>query len=367
MRLILLIGALLFLGSSADAARVKDVADIYGVRSNPVTGVGLVTGLNRTGDSLRSEATIQALLKQLQNQGITLSLDQLRSRNVALVSVHAEIPTSARPGAKVDVTVASTGDAMSLEGGVLQMTVLMAANRQAYAIASGPLVIGGYNVEQGGNISRKNHPTVGRVPQGATVERANENRLALNQQPTLDWVLKNPDFTTANRLAERINETFEESLGEDIAFPIDEGTVRVSVPPDYQGRAVALVALIESVELDVDAPARVLINEKTGTVVMGSDVQIAPVAVAHGGLSIEIQRQNDVSQPGILSQGATTAVSNSTVSTTEGQGQLTLVSGATIGELVNALNAMGVTPRDLIQIMIAIQQAGALHAELEVY
>jgi flagellar P-ring protein precursor FlgI len=363
MYLFLLLGVLMGLGSDAHAARVKDIADIYGVRTNTVTGVGLVTGLNRSGDSMRSEATSQALLRQLQNQGITLTLDQLRSRNIALVTVHAEIPTSARPGGKLDVTVSSTGDATSLEGGMLQMTVLFATNRQAYAVATGALVIGGYNVEQGGNISRKNHPTVGRIPFGATVERANEARMALNQQTTLEWMLKKPDFTTANRMAEQINA----SLNATIAAPIDDGTIQVSIPAEYQGRTVALVALIESVELEVDSPARVLINEKTGTVVMGADVKIAPVAVAHGGLSIEVQREVDVSQPGALSAGQTVGYANDTVTATESDGQLTLVGGATIGELVSALNKMGVKPRDLIQILIAIQQAGALHADLEVY
>jgi flagellar P-ring protein precursor FlgI len=363
MRLLFFLTTLACLSSSANAARVKDIADIHGVRTNSVTGVGLVTGLNRTGDSIRNEATIQALLKQLQNQGITLTIDQLRSRNVALVTVHGEIPSSSRRGAKIDVTVSSTGDAMSLEGGMLQMTVLMAGNRQVYAVAHGPLVIGGSNVEQGGNISRKNHPTVGRVPLGATVERENENRLNLAGQQALEWLLKKPDFTTASRLAEQINAAFPEP----IASPLDEGTVRVEIPEDYRGREVALIAMIEVVELEVDSPARVLINEKTGTIVMGADVKIAPVAVAHGGLSIEIQRSVTASQPGALSGGQTAVVANDTVTTTESEGQLTLVGGATIGELVSALNKMGVKPRDLIQILIAIQQAGALHADLEVY
>lgn len=363
MRLFTMMLALLCLGPAAHAARVKDIADIYGIRSNSVTGVGLVTGLNRTGDSIRSEATVQALLKQLQNQGITLTLDQLQSRNVALVTVHAEIPASARPGARVDVTVSSTGDATSLEGGMLQMTMLMGPDREIYGTAHGALVIGGYNIEQAGNISRKNHPTVGRVPQGGTVEMDNPYRMHLSQQERLEWLLKQPDFTTANRLAEKINEAFPQP----IAVPADEGSVQVVIPDDYRGREVALVALIEAVELDVDSPARVLINEKTGTIVMGADVKIAPVAVAHGGLSIEIQRQVDVSQPGALSQGQTTAFANDTVTASEADGQLTLLDGATIGELVSALNKMGVKPRDLIQILIAIQQAGALHAELEVY
>jgi len=347
----------------AHASRVKDIADIYGVRDNQLTGVGVVTGLNRTGDSVRNKASLQVVINQLQSYGITLPVEQLQSRNIALVTVQADIPSSARPGSQVDITVSSTGDAMSLEGGVLQMTVLYGLDRKRYASASGPLVIGGYSVEQGGNVARKNHPTVGRVPLGATVEEFSPNRFLLSQQERLEWMLKNPDFTTASRLAEQINAAFENP----IAVPVDESAVQVVVPDEFRGREVALVAMIEAVEIEVDSPARVLINEKTGTVVMGADVKISPVAVAHGGLSIEIKRQVDVSQPGALSQGQTVPYANDTVTATEGDGQLTLIDGATIGELVSALNKMGVKPRDLIQILIAIQQAGALQADLEVY
>ena len=365
MRL-LIFGVALWLGlgsAPAQAARVKDIADVYGVRSNMVSGVGLVTGLNRTGDSMRSEATIQTLAKRLQNQGITLTLDQISSRNVAVVMVNARIPASARAGQRLDVEVSSIGDATSLEGGVLQMTVLLAPNRQAYGVAQGPLVIGGYNVEQAGNVTRKNHPTVGRVPMGGVVERENENRLLVNQLDQVEWLLKQPDFTTARRFAEQVNT----QLGEGLAIPLDEGTISIKVPDEHRGRTVDFIALIEALDVAIDAPARVLINEKTGTVVMGADVKIAPVAVAHGGLSIEVKRNVEASQPGALATGgSTTLVSNSAIQASEVEGRLTIIEGVTIGELVAALNKMGVKPRDLIQILIAIQAAGALHAELEV-
>jgi len=361
MRLLLLIWTMLFV-DIGHAARVKDIADVYGVRGNMVSGVGLVTGLNRTGDSVRSEATTQALAKRLQGHGITLALEQIRSRNVAMVMVNTWVPASARPGQRLDVEVSSIGDATSLEGGVLQLTPLFAADRQTYAVAQGAMTVGGYSVEQAGNSSRKNHPTVGRVPVGATVERENPNRVAMDELAVIDWLLKNPDFTTAQRFATEVNV----QAGTEIARAIDEGTVSVQVPDIYRGREVDFIASIEAIQVDPDVAARVMINERTGTVVMGADVRISPVAVAYGGLSIEVRRTNSVSQPGMFSGGTTEVISNDAIQVTEGEGQLTLIGGVTMGELVNALNKMGVTPRDLIQILISIQASGALHAELEV-
>ena len=350
------------LGGEAQAARVKDIARIYGVRGNMVSGVGLVTGLNRTGDSSNSEVTVQMLMRRLQGQGISVPMEAFRSRNVAVVMVNAWLPSSARPGQQIVVEVSSTGDSTSLAGGVLQPTPLLALDRQVYAIAQGPVVIGGYSVEQAGNRAQKNHTTTGRIPAGATVERHNPNRMDFSQAVSLDWLLNTPDFTTARRMAEAVNT----ELGEEAAMALDEGAVQVQIPDDYLGRTVEFIALVEALQVAPDTGARVIINERTGTVVMGDGVRISPVAVAHGGLSIEIKRTNEASQPGMLSGGQTAVVTNDTIDISEEEGQLSLIEGVTVGDLVASLNQMGVRPRDLVQILVSIQAAGALHAELVV-
>jgi flagellar P-ring protein FlgI len=354
-----------------EAARIKDISDVYGIRDNAVTGYGLVTGLKRTGDTIRNEATIRTLSKRLQGLGITLTIDQIRSRNVAVVMVTGKIPVSARPGQKIDVEVSSAGDATSIEGGVLQLTPLLAPNGVSYAVAQGSVVVGGFSVSagcsagadcSGGASNRKNHTTTGQVPMGGTVERENTNRLDIQRQEQINLLLKRPDFTTAKRMADAINIT----LGEDLSIAVDQSAVAVQVPAEYQGDVVSLLATLEGIDVEVDIPARVVINERTGTVVMGSDVRITPVAVAHGGLSIQVTNQPVVSQPDPLTAGSTVVGSQMDIQAQEMDGQLTLVGGATIGELVNALNQLGVKPRDLVQILVTIRAAGALHADLEV-
>jgi flagellar P-ring protein precursor FlgI len=358
----LLLALALVSPQAAEAARVKDIAHVYGVRDNILTGTGLVTGLNRTGDSRRNEATIRAYANRLQGLGFTVSTDEILARNVAVVMVTARLGAGARPGALLDIEVSSSGDATSLEGGVLQLTTLYAANGQAFATAQGPLLVGGFSAEQEGSSARKNHPTVGRIPQGAIVERDNPNRLDLNKQDRISWLIRDPDFTTATRLAEAINQIY----GEDLAKAEDDGVVRVRVPSRYQGRVVDFVSEIEGIEVQMDQPARIVVNERTGTVVMGADVRISPVAVVVGGLSIEIQRDTNVSQPNALGRGATAVTRNAAVSVKEEEGELVMLEGASIGDLVKALNKLGVKPRDLIQILMAIEGSGALHADLVV-
>lgn len=350
------------LSGSADAARVKDIAEIYGVRDHMISGIGLVTGLNRTGDSIQSEVTIQMLMQRLQGQGISVPVEAFRSRNVAVVMVNAKMPSTSRPGQRLEVEVSSTGDATSLSGGVLQPTMMLAFDGRVYAMAQGPLVVGGYSVEQSGNIARRNHTTVGRVPSGATIERETPHRLDFTETVSLDWLLKRPDFTTARRFAEVVNT----ELGTGLATPIDAGAVRVTIPPEYQGRAIDFIAAVEALSVSPDVGARVVINERTGTVVMGDSVRISPVAVAHGGMSIEIRRDVDASQPGALSGGQTAVVANDTIEISEEDGELRMIEGVTVGDLVASLNQMGVQPRDLVQILVSIQAAGALHAELVV-
>jgi len=360
MRLLSLLLASLII-PSADAARIKDVASVYGVRENGVLGYGLVTGLNRTGDSQRNEAMIRSLAARLKGLGIALSSDEIRARNVAVVMVTGRLSANARPGHRLDVEVSSAGDARSLTGGVLQLTTLFAPNGEAFATAQGALIVGGYTAQAGGDSSQKNHPTTARVPDGGTVERENPNRLVLNELAVIDWLVHQPDFTTATRMATAINE----NLGGPYAQPQDDSTVRLAVPDPFIGRVVELVAQIEPIELTIDTPARVVVNERTGTVVMGADVKVSAVAVAHGSMTIDVTRQMETSQPAPLSRGTTVVTQETQIEVKEEEGRLTMVEGTTIGDLVGALNEMGVKPRDLIEILLTMRAAGALHASVE--
>jgi flagellar P-ring protein precursor FlgI len=353
--------ALWLLGTGdALAVRAKDVASFHGVRDNQLTGAGLVVGLRRTGDTQRNLAAIRALAGRLQGLGVSLSVDDIVSRNVALVMVSATLGPDQRTGTRIDVAVASTGDAISLEGGYLLLTPLVGPDGNVYAVAEGPLVVGGYAVEAAGSGARKNTVTTGRVPSAGIVEREVPSAPDLGATGEVEYTLAKPDFTTAARLANAIDAAF----GADVARPESSSTVVLAVPEEYRDRFPEFAALVEAVELDVDAPARVVVSERTGTVVMGADVRISAVAVAHGGLTIEVRRTNGVTQPTPFSQGQTAWVANAEIAVKERPSELLLVEGVTIGDLVTALNRMGVTPRDLVVILQAIQSAGALHAEV---
>jgi len=347
---------------TAEAARVKDVASIYGKSEIALMGMGLVTGLNRTGDSTRNQATIQQLVNRIQGAGMTVLPDDIMARNIAAVMVTAYMPSDAKPGSRIDVEVSSIGDARSLEGGVLLFTMLNSVDGLDYGYAMGPLVVGGYSADAAGNQVRKNHPTSARVPGGGHVEKLIENYYDLSKESQLIWNLQQSDFTTASNLATAINA----HLGEVRAKALDSTSVVVEVPDARRHDVVGFVSSIEALEVRVDTPAKVVVNERTGTVVMGADVKIAPVAVAHGGLSIEVERTTNVSQPGALSGGQTVLVDNTRIEVEEEEGKVTMVEGATIGDLVTALNSLGVKPRDLISILMAIHQAGAIHATIEV-
>lgn len=347
-------------GAPALGAKAKDVGRFYGVRENTLSGPGLVVGLRRTGDSARNLATLRSLVARLRGQGLSLGMDDVSSRNAALVMVRATLPPDYRAGDRVDVTVASTSDASSLEGGVLVWTPLFDQTKQIVAIAEGPLVVGGYAAESAGNTVRKNAPTAARVPGGAMVERDNDRSLDYASLETTEFVLDRPDFATVNSLEEAIDAAF----GADVAQAVSASTIRLTVPEELRGSFPKFAAQVESVDVLVDAPARVAINERTGTVVMGGDVTIAPVAVAHGGLTVEVRRFNQALQPAPLSFGNTVAISNVEVDAKEAEGDLVLVEGASIADLVAALNALGVKPRDLVVILQAIREAGALQAEI---
>lgn len=354
--------ALAFFASPAAAVRIKDIANIKGVRSNQLVGYGLVVGLDGTGDDKKSNFTTQSIASMLEKMGVTVNPKEIKAENVAAVMVTANLPPFARAGARIDAIVSSIGDAENLQGGTLLMTPLKAADGNVYAVAQGPVNTGGFAAQGAGASVSKNFPTVGRLIEGATVER--EVNFEFNTRTALTLNLQQPDFTTASRVTDAINGLFYDP----IAAATDAGTIQLQVPTAYTGNIVELVAMIEKLEVTPDIAARVVINERTGTVVMGEKVRIATIAIAHGNLSIVVKENPQVSQPLPFSEGGETVVTPDTdLSVREGENQLVLVNGGTsIGDVVNALNALGVSPRDLIAIFQAIKAAGALQAELEV-
>ena len=355
-----LLGALI--ASAAHAVRIKDIASVTGVRSNQLVGYGLVVGLAGTGDKQGTEFTVQSLASVLGAMGIGVDAQAIQVKNVAAVMVTAELTAFARTGAVLDATVSSVGDATSLQGGTLVMTPLRGADGQIYALAQGSVSTGGFNVSGGsGSGAQKNHTTVCRLISGATVER--ELPFAIDHNRSFQLALHEADFTTAMRVADAINK----AVGSTVASPPDPGTVQVDVPPDRADSVVSFMAAIEAVEVEPDSVARVVLNERTGTIVIGADVRLSTVAIAHGSLSVAISAENDVSQPAPFAEGETTPVKNETIEVVEEAARLHVVpTSVTIDELVRGLNAMGVTPRDLISILQAIKASGAMSAELEI-
>jgi len=360
----ILTGAALFCSSGqAFGVRIKDIAEIKGVRQNQLVGYGLVVGLNGTGDSDSAIFTIQSMASMLEKMGVTVKTKDIEVDNVAAVMVTTDLPAFARSGSRIDVLVSSIGDAENLQGGTLLFTPLKAADQQVYAVAQGPISTGGFVVgSASGSGVQKNFPTVGRVVNGALIEKEIPNKF--NQKQSLTLTLHSPDFTTSSRVAQAINIAFYDQ----IARTHDAGTIEVKVPQNYMGNVVALVTMIESLGVTPDTVSKVIINERTGTVVMGENVRISTVAIAHGNLSIEIQEDFNVSQPLPFSRGGDTVVTpESEVQVQEGKNPIFLVnSGVSIAAVVKALNALGVSPRDLISIFQALKAAGALQAELEI-
>jgi flagellar P-ring protein precursor FlgI len=348
----------------ATAARLKDIAAIEGVRENQLSGYGLVAGLNGTGDSQQSIFTVQSVLNMLRRQGLTLNVNprQLQLKNVAAVSLTAVLPPFARQGSRIDVQVASLGDAKNLQGGTLLQTPLFGNDGQVYAVAQGSLSLGGgFSAKAAGATAQKSHPTVAILPGGALIER--EVPVALGEHGVLTLALHRPDFTTAGRVAAAVNE----ALGRDAARPLDAGTIAVALGDSGPGQAVSTATAIEQVEVMPDTAARVLMNERTGTVIIGSDVRVMPVAIAHGSLNVTVKTDFGVSQPAPLSNGETVVIPDTALHVEEGakQNLIILQPGVNLGELVAGLNALGVTPQDLIAILQAIRAAGALQADME--
>ncbi len=350
---------LLVVPSSALATRIKDIAKLEGVRSNQLVGYGLVIGLDGSGDSASTQFTVQSLVNMMERLGVTVDRSAVKVDNVAAVIVTAKLPPFSKPGSGIDVSVSSIGDADSLVGGTLMMTPLKGPDGNVYAVAQGPLVVGALAFGGDGAKVQKNHPTVGRIPGGALVER--EVSLPLADLKQMTYRLNQSDFTTVIRMTQAINDRF----GAGVASARDGGSLDVEVPGEYVGRIVDFAAALEVLEVVPDTGARIVVNEKTGTIVMGEDVRIATIAVSHGNLSLIISESALVSQPEPFGDGETVVVPETSIEVSEDSGNLVVLSrGVSISEVATALNAIGATPRDLIAIFQAIKAAGALHAEL---
>jgi flagellar P-ring protein FlgI len=351
----------LFGAETVHKVLLRDVTQIEGVRDNQLVGYGLVAGLNRTGDTQQTYFTVQTLANALTRMGVQIAPGVVVVKNVAAVFVTASLPPFSRPGMKVDVTVSSVGDAKSITGGVLLLTALRASNGQVYAEAQGPLVIGGYSEGAGGNIRTVNHPTVGRIVNGGIVER--EAVVDLTRFRIISLLLLNSDFTAAREVADVINKEF----GKTIATTIDSNRIDVNVADSGESSVPVLISRMQGLSINFRSPAKVVVNERTGTIVMGGDVRLSPVSVIHGSLTIDVQNALIVSQPPPFSGGKTETVTETRLSVNDAPAQsIQLEEGANVDELIKGLHAIGATSHDIVAILQAIKAAGGLQADLEV-
>jgi flagellar P-ring protein precursor FlgI len=349
--------------SPARAARLKDLVAVEGVRDNQLVGYGLVVGLAGKGDTKQAMFSAQSLTNMLERMGVSVAPSAIRVANTAAVLVTATLPAFAQPGMHIDVTAAAIGDASNLQGGILVLTSLRGADGQVYAVAQGPIMTGGFSAGRGGSSQTVNHPTVGRGPGAATVERPAPS---VAPKGTIRLQLRQSDFTTTSRIVEAVNHKFAAEKPP-LANAENSGLVSVIVPRDYIARVTQFISELENLTVEADRPARVVINERTGTIVLGKEVRVAPVAILHGNLSVEVQTTMQVSQPGTLGQGTTEVVPQTSVAAKEERARnVVLKQGATVEELVRALASIGSTPRDVIAILQNLRAAGALEAEIEV-
>ena len=370
-----------FIVTSGFSARLKDIVDIEGVRGNYLIGYGLVVGLKGTGDGVLSKFTVQSVVNMLERFGIKVPKEQIILKNVAAVLVTAYLPPFAMPGQRIDVEVSSLGDAKSLQGGTLLLTPLLGPDGKVYALAQGPISLGGFAAEGVGARIQVAHPTAGKIPNGAIVERPVEEGFKfdvlpkgtpeeiekiikkgeMDLQPRITLSLKEPDFSTAYKIAEAINIYLKGNY----AQPKDNRNIELVIPPSYKEKEIKLLAELENLEISTDTPAKVVIDERTGTVVIGENVRISKVAIAHGNISIEIREYPEVYQPYPFSPGETVVVPRTEIEAKEKKAKIVILEeSATLGELVRALNAVGATATELISILQAIKAAGALQAEL---
>lgn len=351
------------LPAAANTSRIKDLVDVEGVRENQLIGYGLVVGLNGTGDTLNnSPFTRQSIQSMMERLGVNTRGMNMRTANVAAVMVTANLPPFATQGTRIDIRVSAMGDARSLQGGELLVTPLVGADGEVYAVGQGAVAISGFQAEgQAARVTR-GVPTVGRVSNGAIVER--EVTFAINRMASVRLALRNPDLTTARRIAAAINDF----IGQPSAEPTDPGTINLRVPPRFEGNIVALLTEVEQLRVQPDQVAKVVIDEASGIIVMGKDVRVSTVAVAQGNLTVSISERPQVSQPNPLARGNTVVTPQTQIQAQEdGRGLAVVREGVSLQELVDGLNALGIGPRDLIAILQAIKSAGALQAEIEVH
>jgi flagellar P-ring protein precursor FlgI len=346
--------------ASVVSSRIKDIAKVQGVRSNQLVGYGIVVGLSGTGDSNKTLETLQSVANMLQTFGVNISASSLKTKNVAAVMVTATLPPFVREGDTIDITVSSMGDATSIQGGTLLQTPLKAANGQVYAVGQGAVSTGGFVAGNGASSRQKNFPTVGMTPNGAIVEKTVESTLGDNG--TISLSLSQPDFTTAIRIATAINARYG-----GVAIAANPGRIDITIPTYYRGNVVGFVSELEELYVTPDNIAKVVVNERTGTIVMGGNITVDEIAIAQGGLSITIQKNTDVTQPAPYTLGETIKTSNTTTTVKEDKANtIVLQATANVNDIVGALNAVGATPRDIISILQAIKAAGSLHADLEI-
>ena len=349
-------------GSNADRkVKIRDITQIEGVRDNQLVGYGLVVGLTRTGDTQQTFFTVQTLANTLQRMGVQIAPGVVVVKDVAAVFVTATLPPFARPGMKIDVTVSTVGDAQSIEGGVLLFTALRAANGDVYAEAQGPLVIGGYSQGAAGNVKSVNHLTVARIAEGGIVER--DAAVDLSRFRTVSLLLLNSDFTATHDIADVINKDF----GKTVASAVDSRRVDISVTDSGEASVPTLISRVQNLSISFRSPAKVVVNERTGTIVMGGDVRLSPVSVIHGSLTIDVQTAHVVVEPAPQSNGKTETVTETKLTVTDAPAQsIELEEGANVDELIKGLHAIGATSHDIISILQAIKAAGGLQADLEV-
>lgn len=363
MRLLISLIALAAAWPTCGAIRVKELASLEGVRENQLIGYGIAVGLAGTGDKRQTVFSVQTLTNMLDRMGVSVSPSALQVRNMAAVIVTANLPAFAQPGVRIDITVASIGDSSNLQGGLLLLTPLRGADGQTYAVAQGAVVTGGFVAGKGGNSQTVNHPTVGRVPGGAIVEKTPPS---VAPSSKLRLQLRQADFSTAARVVETVNKRFSTD-GRPVAKAESSGLVVIDTPASFAGRPVEFVAEIESLSVEADRPQKVVINERTGTIILGKDIRISPVAIMHGALSVEIRTSLDVSQPQPLSGGKTVVTPQTGVDAKDEKAKsISLKQGGTVEDLVRSLQAIGSTPRDIIAILQSLRVAGALEAEIEV-
>lgn len=363
LRALLCMACILSSARPARADRLLDLCDVVGMRDNQLIGYGVVVGLSGTGDDVSAPFAMQSLRSLLRRLGVQIDAGQLRLRNVAAVLVTANIPAFVRSGGRLDVTVSSVGNARSLRGGVLAQTPLRGADRRVYVAAQGPLIVGGYEAGGAAGGGVQAGPTnTGRIPGGGLVER--EIKTSIEQDGNLTLALRQPGFLTASRVVEAVNK----ELGDGAARAVDAGAIKLKLKdPKDAGEAISLLARLTAIEVNPDTLARVVINERTGTVVAGGDVRLLPVAIAQGGITIKVHEDAEVSQPGAFSNGDTKVVQHSDVQAEEPKPQVTYLKGAaSLAEVAQALSSFGVSPRELASILQALKSAGALRAEIVV-